>query len=229
MGKKIDKKQLDEPDKLQLIFLSARAFMERHKSRIYAGAGIFLFVLAMIGGWTLYRINYEKSAGKIYSKIFETAQKAESQKAESPDADQAAIKEYKDLIVQYPRSRAAVLARYRLGNHYFSRHEFDAAILAYKDFLNESPADNDLVTLAYHALGACHEAKKNFKEAIESLEMAMKTTTASSFEALNYISIARVHEAMNSPQKAVEFYQKALGKTTDPLMTLFLKRKISVL
>src|SRR3989339_554065 len=143
MGKKIDKKQLDEPDKLQLIFLSARAFMERHKSRIYAGAGIFLFVLAMIGGWTLYRVNYEKSAGKIYSKIFETAQKAESQKAESPDADQAAIKEYKDLIVQYPRSRAAVLARYRLGNHYFSRHEFDAAILAYKDFLSESPAASD--------------------------------------------------------------------------------------
>ncbi len=41
----------------------------------------------------------------------------------------------------------------------------------------------------------------------------MKTNTASSFEALNYTSIARVHEAMNSPAKAVEFYRKALGKT----------------
>lgn len=224
MGKKIDKKQLDEPDKLQRFFLSARTFIEKHKTRIYAGTGIFFFVLAMIGGWYLYRLNYEKSAGKIYSKIVETAQKTES-----PDGDQTAIKEYKNLIIQYPKSRAAVLVRYRLGSLYFARQEIDAAILAYKDFLNESPADSDLVTLAYNALGACHEAKKNFKEAIESLENAMKTNTASSFETLNYISIARVHEAMNSPERAVEFYRKALDKTTDPLTTLYLKRKISTL
>jgi tetratricopeptide (TPR) repeat protein len=224
MGKKIDKKELNEPDKLQLFFLSVRSFIEQHKNRIYAGTGIFLFILVMICGWYLYRFNYEKNAGKIFSKIIETAQKVESS-----DGDQAAIKGYKDLIAQYPRSRAAVLARFRLGNIYFSRHEIDTAILAYKDFLNKSPADNDLVTLAYNALGASHEAKKNFKEAIESFENAMKTNTASSFESLNYISIARIHEAMNSPEKAVEFYRKALGKTTDPLTTLFLKRKISIL
>lgn len=224
MGKKINMKQLNEPDKLQLFFLSARAFTERHKTRIYAGTGIFFFILVLIGGWHLYRLNYEKSAGKIYSKIFETAQKAGS-----PDGDQAAIKEYKDLIIQYPQSRAAVVARYRLGHLYFGRYEIDEAILAYKGFLKESPPDNDLVTLAYNALGACHEAKKDFKEALESLENAMKSPTASSFEALNYISIARVHEAMKNPEKAVEFYRKALGKTTDPLTTLYLKRKISIL
>lgn len=224
MVKKIDLKELNEPDKLQLFFLSVRAFAVKHKTRIYAATGVFCLVLAIMGGWHLYRLNYEKSAGKIYAKIFETAQKAGS-----PDGDQAAIKEYKDLIDRYPRSRAAVIARYRLGHLYFGRHEIDGAILAYKDFLNAAPADSDLVTLAYHALGVGHEAKKNFKEAIESFENAMKTKTASSFEALNYIGIARVHEAMNSPEKAVEFYRKALGKTTDPLTTLYLKRKISVL
>jgi tetratricopeptide (TPR) repeat protein len=224
MGKKIDKKQLDEPDKLQLFFLSARTFAEKHKTRIYAGTGIFLLILALIGGWYLYSLNYEKSAEKIYSKIFETAQKAGS-----PAGDQAAIKEYKDLIIQYPRSRAAVVARYRLGNLYFSRNEIDETILAYQDFLKESPADSDLVTLAYNGLGECHEAKKDFKKALESFESAMKTNTAASFELLNYTSIARVHEAMNSPEKAVEFYRKALGKTTDPLMTLYLKSKISIL
>jgi hypothetical protein len=46
---------------------------------------------------------------------------------------------------------------------------------------------------------------------------------------MNYGSLARVYEAMNNPVKAVEFYRKALGKTTDPLMTLYLKRKISIL
>jgi tetratricopeptide (TPR) repeat protein len=87
--------------------------------------------------------------------------------------------------------------------------------------------DSDLVTLAYNGLGACHEGKKDFNKALESIEKAMKSRTASSFEALNYTSMARVHESMNSYAKAVEFYRKALEKTTDPLMTLYLKRKIS--
>lgn len=224
MGKKIDKKQLDEPDKLQLLFLSARAFFDNHKTKIYTGAGILLFLLVLIGGWTLYRFNYEKSAGKMYSKLAETAQKAESS-----ESQQTAIKEYKDLIAQFPRSRASILARFRLGNLYFSLNELDSAILAYKDFLNASPADNDLVTLAYNALGACHEVKNNFKESLEAFENAMKTNTSDSFEALTCINIARIHEAMNSPEKAVEFYRKAMAKTTDPLTTLYLKRKISIL
>ncbi len=224
MAAKIDKKDLTEPDKLQLFFLSVRTFMEKHRMRIYAGAGIFFLIVLLAGGWYLYQLNYETSAGKIYNRVFEAAAKAGP-----PSGDAAAIKGYKDLIAQYPRSHAAVTAYYRLGNLYFSRREFDAAISAYEDFLKKAPPESDLVTLAYNGLGACQEAKKDFNKALESYERAMKTNTASSFEALNFSNIARVHEAMNNPAKAAEFYRKALGKTTDPLMMLYLKRKISIL
>jgi tetratricopeptide (TPR) repeat protein len=222
MATKLDKKDLAEPDKLQLLFLRVRTFVEKHRIRLYIGAGIFILILVLAGGWNLYQLNYETGAEIIYSKVFEAAQKAGS-----PAGDPVAIKGYKDLILQYPRSPAAVTAHYRLGNLYLGRHEIDAAILAYQGFLNKAPAESDLVTLAYHGLGACHEVKKDFNKALESFEKAMRTNTASSFEVLNYTSIARVHEAMNSYAKAVEFYRKALGKTTDPLMTLYLKRKIS--
>ena len=224
MPTKLDKKDLTEPDQLQLVFLWIRAFAEKHKIRLYVGAGIFVLVLALAGGWHLYQLNYEAAAERNYSKVFEAAQKAGS-----PAGDPAAIKGYKDLILQYPRSRAAVAANYRLGHLYFARHELDAAILAYQDFLNKAQLESDLVTLAYNGLGACYEAKKDFVKALESLEKAMKTNTASSFEALNYTSMARAHEAMNSSTKAIEFYRKALEKTTDPLMTIYLKRKISTL
>jgi predicted negative regulator of RcsB-dependent stress response len=224
MADKLDKKDLTEPDKLQLIFIKIRMFIENNRKNLYIGLGIVLLILVLAGGWHLYQLNYETGAEKIYSKVLEAAQKAGS-----PAGDLAAIKGYKDLLLQYPRSRATVTAHYRLANLYFGRHEIDAALLAYQDFLSKAPADSDLVTLAYNGLGACHEAKKDFIKALESLEKAMKTNTASSFEALNYTSIARVHEAMKSSAKALEFYRKALGKTTDPLMTIYLKRKISTL
>lgn len=221
---KIDKKVLEEPDKLQLFFLNFREFAEKHRSRIYAGTGIFILIVLLAGGWYLYQLNYETSAGKIYARIIETAMKTASSAG-----DPAAINEYKDLIARYPRSRVAITAYYRLGNLYFDRHELDSAIVNYRDFLLKAPTDSDLVTLAYNAMGSCYEIKKDFNKAIELYEMALKSKTASSFEALNYGGIARVYEKMNNPVKATEFYQKALGTTKDPLMTLYLKRMISLL
>jgi tetratricopeptide (TPR) repeat protein len=231
MATKIDKKELEEPDKLQFFFLSVRAFVEKHRMRIYAGAGFSLLIILLAGGWYLYQLNYETSAGKLYNRVIDAAAKAgpPSGDAAAIPRDTAAIQGYKELITQYPRSDAAVTAYYRLGNLYFSRQEFDAAIVAYQEFLKKAPPQSDLVTLANSGLGNCQEAKKDFNKALESYEKAMKTNTASSFEALNYSNIARVYEALNNPAKAAEFYRKALGKTTDPLMTLYLKRKISIL
>jgi tetratricopeptide (TPR) repeat protein len=224
MTTKIDKRDLTEPDKLQLFFLKIRTFMETHRTRIYVGAGIFFMIVLLAGVWYLYQLNYETGASKVYNRVFEAAAKAGS-----PSGDSAAIRGYKDLILKYPRSHAAVTAYYRLGNLYFGQHDFDAAIGAYDAFLKKTQRQSDLITLAYSGLGACQEAKKDFNKALEFYEKALKTNTASSFEVLNFSNIARIHEAMNQPAKAAEFYRKALDKTTDPLMILFLKRKISVL
>jgi predicted negative regulator of RcsB-dependent stress response len=224
MAAKMDKNELNEPDKLQLFFLRVRALSEKHRAKIYTGGGIFILIALLAGGWYLYRVNYQTSAEKIYNQIFEAAAKAGS-----PAGEVAAIKAYKDLISQYPRSRAAVTAYYRLGNLYLGRREYDAAISAYQDFLKNTAAESDLMTLAYSGLGACQEAKNDLNKALEAYDQAMKTSSAPSFEALNYSNIARIHEAKNDPVKAADFYRKALEKTTDPLMTLYLKRKLAIL
>ena len=189
MATKIDKNELLEPDKLQLFFLSVRAFIEKHRMRIFAGAGIFLLIILLIGFWYLYQMNYERNAGKLYNRVSDA-----TAKAGSPSADTTAIQGYKGLITQYPQSDSAVLASYRLGNLYSGRHEFDAAIGAYNDFLRKAPPRSDLIALAYSGLGGCHEAKRDLNKALECYEKAMKA---------------------------------ALDKTMDPLMKLYLKRKIS--
>jgi tetratricopeptide (TPR) repeat protein len=222
MTNKIDKKELTEPDKFQILFMSARTFILKHRIRIYTAAGIAVLIMAIAGGWHVYRLNYEKRAEQAYAKVLDAAQKAGS-----PTGDTAAIQGYKDVIQKFPRSRAASIAYYRLGSLYLGRNEIEPAIQAYQDSLKKSDKESDLVTLTYHGLGVCFEIKKDFKMALESFENASNTKTASSFEALNYSGMARVYEAMNSPAKAAEYFRKALVKTKDPVMTIYLKRKIA--
>jgi tetratricopeptide (TPR) repeat protein len=224
MAVKIDKKELLEPDKLQILFLNIREFAETYRTRIYAGAGGLLLVFLLAGGWYVYNLHYESSADKMYNRVIEA-----SLKSGSPAGDADAIKSLKELIKQYPKSSTALTVYYRLGNLYYSRKEYDPAIEAYQNYLKTADPDNDLITLAYNGLGACMEAKGDFPKALESYEKAMKTSRAASFEVINFVNVARVYEAMNNPAKASEFYRKALTKTTDPLMTIFLKRKIAIL
>ncbi|MCE5281550.1 MAG: tetratricopeptide repeat protein [Deltaproteobacteria bacterium] len=224
MPEKKDRKDLVEPDKLQLLLMKVREFADKNRTKLYTGAGILVLIFVLAGGYYFYQSNYEKKAGKFYSDIYD-----KTMKAAAATADAEAIKGYKELIAQYPRSYAALLAYYRLGNLYFRRQEMDSAITCYKEFIQKAPKDSDLNILAYSGLGACYEAKKDLKNALESFQKALNASAFPAFESFNYGNLARVYEAMNNPQKAVEFYQKALAKTTDPIMTLYLKRKIATL
>jgi tetratricopeptide (TPR) repeat protein len=224
MTDRLDKKELEEPDKLQTFFLALREFVQQHKRPIYGSAGALLLVVLLITGWIFYTFNYETHAGKSFAKVADAAMKAGS-----PTGDEAAIKGYRELIAQYPRSRAALTAHYRLGNLFFVRREFDTALSAYQQYLDKAPSDSELTSLAYSGAGACYEAKGDFGKALESYEKAVKANPTDSFAVLHLRNIARIYEQMNQAGKAVEYYRKALEKTTDPLMSLFLKRKISLL
>jgi tetratricopeptide (TPR) repeat protein len=225
MTSKPETMELVETDKLQLFFLKVRGLVEQYRKHIYVASGVFLLLVLSSGGWFLYSLHYETSAFRIYNRIIlENASKPESQRA-----DASLLQGYKDLIAKYPNSDAALLAHYRLGNAHFLRQEYDAAVASYQEYLRKADQRSDLITLAYDGLGACHEAKKDFNKALEYYENALKTKSAPSFEALNYTNIARIYEAMNNAAKAVEYYKKAQGKTADPLLTIYIKRKIAIL
>jgi tetratricopeptide (TPR) repeat protein len=226
MNHKLEKRELEAPDKLTVFFMDIRAFIETHKSRIYVGAGAVALMFLIAGGIYFYQNNYESKAAGLYNDVIAAQQKVG---AASPAAEDSAIKGFKELVARYPRSNAALLVRYRLGNIYLSRHDYDNAKTSYNEFIKAASSDNDLVTLAYNALGVCEEQKREFKKALEFYELAMATKTAASFEALNYISAARACEGLKDNKKAVEFYKKALPTTTDPAMTVLIKRKLSIL
>ncbi|MCK9364217.1 MAG: tetratricopeptide repeat protein [Syntrophales bacterium] len=224
MTNKLEKKELEEPDKLTILFTKIRSFVETHRSKIYLGAGIAVVIFLIAGGFYLYQANYENRAAGFYNGIL-TAQ----MKAGSPAGDEALTKGLKELLSKYPRSNAASLGHYRLGNLYYNRRAYDEAEASYHAFIKSASSDNDLIALAYNGLGACAEQKKDLKKALEFYDLAMKTKAGSSFESINYSNIARIYEELKDNKKAVEFYQKALLKTTDPARSILIKRKLSLL
>lgn len=224
MTSKLEKRELEEPDKLTLLFMQLRTLIETHRTRIYMGVAIVAFLFVAAGGVYFYQTNYEKKASDLYNAAFRS-----QMESHSPETDDATVKSLKDLILAYPRSDAAVLGHYRLGNIYLAKKDYDAAKASFQKFIELASSDNDLVTLAYNGLGTCEEQKKDFKKALDYYELAMKSKTSALFEALNYANTARVYEEMKDNKKAVEFYEKALSKTTDPLKSILLKRKISSL
>jgi tetratricopeptide (TPR) repeat protein len=219
MTGKITKQELKEPDIFQVMLSRVMPHLKENKKKIYIAGAIFVAVLLIAGGWLLYDLDMEKSAQNIYARSSYTA----------AGDSAASAGNYKEVLEKYPRSRAAMLANYRLAGLYYQQKDFDAAIRHYEAFLQKIPDKSDLKTIAYIGLGHCHEAKKDFKNALAAFENATASKAGDVFAGINDQNIARVYEAMNDRAKALEYYQRALTKNSDPLSELLIKRKIATL
>jgi tetratricopeptide (TPR) repeat protein len=217
MAAKLSKQELKEPDKFQILLSRGLTFLAENKTKLVIAGVVFMALVAIAGAWYLYDLSMEKSASQLYARAYYAS------------AGEGAVNIYKEVLEKHPRSRAAMLANYRLAGLYYQQKDFDAAIRHYEAFLQKIPEKSDLKTIAYIGLGHCHEAKKDFKNALAAYEKAASSKAGDVFAGMNDQNIARVYEAMNDRARALEYYQKALSKSTDPLTELLIKRKIAAL
>lgn len=224
MAERISKKalkELKEPDFLQLELSKLAAFSARHKSKIYVFVALFVVCLAIAAGWSLYRLNYEKSALQVYNQGEATALKS----GPSPNL----IAAYRNVTTKYPRSQAALHAYYQMGNVYLNLNQVDLSLQAYDEFLKRSSRNNYLKFFVYSGQGYGYEVKRDYKKALAAFENALKTPEATYLAGSVYRDMGRIYEEMNDPKKSLEYYRKSLEKTTDRTMETILKRKIASL
>lgn len=225
MPKKVVEKELKQPDKLQIAFISFIQMLSRNKQKVYLiSIGVCVFIF-LGGGYYLYHMDYEKKATLMYDKVFNSQLQGDQAKKD----DVVPLDVFKDVISKYPNSQASRFAQYRMGSIHFDKGDFDASIKAYEAFLSRSSRENEIKTLAYIGLGYSYEEKKDYQNALTSFEKAVKTKDGKNFFGMTNRNIARIYEKMNEPVKAIEYYKKALNHTTDPSMQLLLKRKIATL
>jgi len=221
---RVTKKELQEPDFLQEYFSRIVQYAQENRKVIAIVSFSFLGTILIATGWFLFRMNYENNAHRMYLKTYNHYLQVRSAVRETE-----AIKGYQELLKTYPSSRAAQIALYRLGNLYFQSKLYDEAMQAYRNFIDKSSSDGELIVLAWSGLGYCQEAKKDYAGALASFEKALKMKSGVLFEGILYRDVARSYEQMNDMKNALEFYRKALSVTNDPSMTMILKQKISML
>jgi tetratricopeptide (TPR) repeat protein len=223
MAARVTKKELKEPDYLQVAFKKAVTFILRHRAKVYVILALHLLGVAIALGWHLYRLNYNKSALKIFNQVEEMAL------TDSSNNTVKLVEGFKNVVSKYPNSQAAIHSLYKLGNLYLNMNQIDLSLKAYDEFLNKASDKDYLKVFAHLGKGYCYETNKDFKKALASFETALKMAGAKIFEVQIHRDIGRVFEEMNDKIKSLEHYRKSLEKTTDPTMERLLKRKIAEL
>jgi predicted negative regulator of RcsB-dependent stress response len=225
MAAKLSKKELKKPDAFQTTMESVMHYMAVNKKRLYAIVTSAIIAAIIAFGIYMYWSNYQTSAKEMYAR----AQNSIYRNNNNPEELMRGVRTLQELINKYPHSWSAKMARYHLGNIYYSSGEIDKAVDEFKKFVSYNMSGNAGVKfLAMTSLGYCYEAKKDFSSALTYFEKAQKIDDTG-FEAIGFRNIARICELAGDKKKALENYKNALQKTTDPSMTIFIKRKISSL
>ena len=120
-----------------------------------------------------------------------------------------AVEKYREIVEQYPRTPAAPLAMFRLGNAQAQANDVAAAIDTYQRFLvlyGGNPALGGLVrqrlAYAYLLKGDRDQAAKAFTEIVNSPGALLKDQAL--FE------LARLEEAQSRPEGALAHYQELI-------------------
>lgn len=225
MAAKLSKEDLEGPDAFQSTIELISDYISDNKKRFYSIVTAIIVATIIATGIYMYWNHYQYSAKEMYAR----ANNNLVQNIENPENANKNIKLFQELIEKYPHSWSARMAHYHLGNIYYNLGEFDKAIADYKKFVSSRISDKaGIKFLALTSIGYSYEAKKDYKDALEYFEKALKSNNAG-FESVAFSNIARIYEQMNHKKNALENYKKALEKATEPSKAILIKYKISSL
>lgn len=222
--RKITRKELREPDQFHTMSEQIIEYLIEHRKKFYSAISFIVLVIVVLCGWYFYGLHYENSADRLYSSAF-NAYSGNVKKDSATYTNAAGM--YNEITEKYPKSRAATLSFYNMGNIYYNLGELDKSIEAYKIFLERSSEDNVLTSLAYYGLGYCYEEREVYEEALKSFENSNSFIVGNHFNVINYSNIARIYEKMKRPEKAIEYYKRVVEQTEDPFLKTLVKRKLA--
>jgi tetratricopeptide (TPR) repeat protein len=201
--KKISKRVIKE-DTLVTTYFKAQTWYDENKKRISTVGGILLVVV--LGLWFYsnnMRANNERATtglARVYS-FYDNGQYIIAING-MPEKNIAGLQ---SIVDNYGSTNAGNLAKFYLASAYYNTQEFDKALKYFDDF---SGSNSLLTNSALAGMGACYEAKGDFKKAAENYEKAALKNTDDPNAADNLMSAARNFGRSGEKERAIELLKR---------------------
>ena len=184
--------------------------LKQYARPLLVGLALVLLAAGIVGGVLWYDA---QTASKAQDLEREATLHYLNRPVEDPKKADLNLKEaitlYKKVVEEYPRTPAAPLALFNLGNSYVQANEVDAAIEAYKRFILMYGSNASLIGLVHQKLGYAHLLKGNRDEAAKAYSTILQIPGALNRDQALY-ELARLEESQSRPEGALAHYQELM-------------------
>ena len=179
---------------LSVKLLAALNYIKAHQKNFILGGVLFVIILASLIGWSLYIQSVSHKASILYSQAI---QEKDSTKK---------IGLFKDVVLQYPNSSSAQLARVSLSKENFAQKNYDQVIADLEPVTHVGKDMAFLRILAFHNIATAYEMKGDWEKAIVYYQKAVADSQNRTQDLSRY-HLARAYENSGNKKQAREFYQ----------------------
>ena len=177
---------------------------------LVAGIAVAVVMAIAVGGYFWMRQQENRAAEDLFHQGMRPfSQVSPTAPPPRPEQLQQAVETFRKVLAEYPRSSAAPLAAYMLGNALSALKESDGATKAYQDFLARYGEHKTLVPLVYQRLGYAHLSHGKLDEA-EQAFLKITTTPGAPNKDHALYELARIDDILNRPEGALARYQELI-------------------
>jgi outer membrane protein assembly factor BamD (BamD/ComL family) len=184
--------------------------LEDYRRPLLVGLGVLVLAAAVVGG--VFYVD-RQAAQKAQDLEREAARFLTAPAASDPQKADHALKEaiarYRQIVDQYPRTPAAPLALYHLGNTLVQVNELSAAIEAYQRFLALYSSNPSMAGLVQQRLAYVYLLKGDRDQAVKALTGILETPGTLNRDQALY-ELARLEESQSRPEGALAHYQELI-------------------
>ena len=184
--------------------------VEEHRKAVLGGVLFIVLALLAVGAVIYYDRLQDENAMDLHrqaTKLY--LDRPVGQSAKADENLKGAIAMYHQLVERYPRSEAARLALYELGNALVQANDAGGAIEVYKRALTIYDARSPLPGLVHQRLAFAYLLNGEREQATKHLQAVIELPTALNKDQALF-ELGKLEEAQSRPEGALARYQDIL-------------------
>ena len=201
--KKISKRVIKE-DTLVTMYFKSQAWYDQNKKMVSTIGGLVIALAVVVWFYSNnVRANGERATAEL-GKVFAFYDNGQYQIAINGIPERN-INGLQSIVDNYGSTTAGNLAKFYLADAYYNSQNYDKAL----EYFNDYSGGNSLIeNSATAGIGACYEAKGEFKKAAEYYEKAALKNSDDPNAADNLVNAARNFGKSGDKDRAVELLKK---------------------